>query len=178
MKSFAHPGEKDRVATNINQAIENTILVARNEWKYVSDVETHLDPKLPTVSCLVGEFNQMILNLIVNAAHAIEETTPDQKGIITIATRTVDEDWIEIKVSDTGTGIPEEIQSMIFDPFFTTKEIGKGTGQGLSIVHSVVKKHNGTINFETKSGKGTTFIIRLPITAKNKEEENVSRETP
>jgi PAS domain S-box-containing protein len=167
MKEFSHPGTEEKTAIDINNAIESTITVARNEWKYVSDVITDFDPQLPLVPCLPGEFNQVILNMIINAAHAIADVIDPgsgEKGVITIATRPVS-DGVEIRLSDTGGGIPEAIRSKIFDPFFTTKEVGKGTGQGLAISHSViVDKHGGTITLETEMGKGTTFIIRLPVT--------------
>jgi PAS domain S-box-containing protein len=165
MKEFSHPGTKEKVPLDINHAIESTITVARSEWKYVADMETDLDPKLPLISCLPGEFNQVILNLIVNAAHAIADVVSkgaSEKGLIRIQTRFI-ENSAEIRIQDSGTGIPEKVQARIFDPFFTTKEIGKGTGQGLAIARSaVVDKHGGTLRFETEEGKGTTFIIRLP----------------
>lgn len=168
MKQFAHPGTDDKTAADINRAIENTITISRNEWKYVADIETELSPDLPLVPCLLGEFNQVILNMIVNAAHAIASLNgdrPEGKGKIRITTRLVD-DSAEIRVSDTGSGIPESIRERVFDPFFTTKEVGKGTGQGLAIAHSViVDKHSGTISVESEVGKGSTFIIRLPIAA-------------
>jgi PAS domain S-box-containing protein len=166
MKEFSHPGAEEKSETDLNHAIETTITVARNEWKYVADVVTDFDPTLPLVRCLSGEFNQVILNLIVNAAHAIADVVGNSgasKGTITVRTRH-DENWAEIRISDTGTGIPEAIRMKIFDPFFTTKGVGKGTGQGLAIAHSViVDKHGGTITCETEVGKGTTFIIRLPL---------------
>jgi signal transduction histidine kinase len=165
MKDFSHPGTGEKTAVNINLAIENTIMVARNEWKYVAEMVTGQDPNLPLVSCLPDEFNQVLLNLIINAAHAIGEVvgSGSNKGAITISTRQ-DGDWAEIRVQDTGTGIPEKIRPKIFDPFFTTKQVGKGTGQGLAIAHSViVDKHGGTIACETEVGQGTTFVIRLPL---------------
>ncbi|HUT24114.1 MAG TPA: ATP-binding protein [Sumerlaeia bacterium] len=166
MKEFSHPGGAEKAAVDINKAIENTLTVARNEWKYVADTVTEFDPDLPLVSCLPGDLNQVILNLIVNAAHAIADVVGDGsagKGTIAIGTRR-DGDWAEIRVRDTGPGIPESIRDKIFSPFFTTKEVGKGTGQGLAIAHSVVvDKHGGSIRFETQEGEGTTFIIRLPI---------------
>jgi signal transduction histidine kinase len=165
MKEFSHPGTKEKVPLDLNHAIESTITVARNEWKYVADLETDFDPALPQISCQAGEFNQVILNLIVNAAHAITDVIEKggpAKGVIRIQTRNC-ADWAEIRIEDSGGGIPEAARSRIFDPFFTTKAIGKGTGQGLAIAHSVVvDKHNGSIQFETEDGKGTTFIIRLP----------------
>jgi PAS domain S-box-containing protein len=170
MKEFSHPGTKEKVLLDLNHAIQSTITVARNEWKYVAEMETDFDPSLPFVQCQPGEFNQVILNLIVNAAHAIADVVAKggvEKGKIRIQTRNCT-DYAEIRVEDTGTGIPEKVRARIFDPFFTTKEIGKGTGQGLSIARSVVvDKHHGTIHFETAEGKGTTFIIRLPYAVKN-----------
>ena len=166
MKEFAHPGQEEKVPTDLNKALENTLTVARNEWKYTAEVITDFDPQLPLVPCIPGEINQVFLNIIVNAAHAIKEALngqPDAKGTITVKTHTED-DWCEIRIQDTGTGIPEKIRHRIFDPFFTTKEVGKGTGQGLAIAHAVVvEKHKGQLDFETEEGKGTTFIIRLPL---------------
>jgi signal transduction histidine kinase len=166
MKLFSHPGLDEMVPTYLNQGIMSTITVSRNEWKYVADLTTELDPHLPPVNCLPGEINQVILNIIVNAAHAIGEkfaTNPEHKGEITVRTLH-DEDCVEIHISDNGPGIPPAVQSRVFDHFFTTKEIGKGTGQGLAIAHSViVEKHHGTITFETSPERGTTFIIRLPL---------------
>ena len=166
MKEFSHPGTDEKTGININKAIENTIAVARNEWKYVANVSMDFDRSLPSVHCLPGEFNQVILNMIINSAHAIAEKSgegSERKGSIGVSTRR-DGDFVEIRISDDGSGIREEIRSKIFDPFFTTKDVGKGTGQGLAISHSViVKKHGGTIDFESKLGEGTTFIIKLPI---------------
>lgn len=166
MKEFSHPGTDEKTGIDINRAIENTITVARNEWKYVANVATDFDSNLPPVHCLPGEFNQVILNLIINSSHAIAEKRGEgaaQKGTIGVSTRR-DGDFVEIRISDDGSGISEDIRPKIFDPFFTTKDVGKGTGQGLAISHSViVKKHGGTIDFESKLGEGTTFIIKLPI---------------
>jgi signal transduction histidine kinase len=140
--------------------------VARNEWKYVADIVTDLDPNLPLLDCFAGEMNQVILNLLVNAAHAIgdkQAAAPGQKGTITLRTRSLD-GQVELSIADTGCGIPEGIRAKIFDPFFTTKPVDKGTGQGLSIAHAVVvKKHGGALTFQTEVGKGTTFCIRLPL---------------
>ncbi|HEX9047483.1 MAG TPA: ATP-binding protein, partial [Verrucomicrobiae bacterium] len=168
MKEFSHPGGKEKTAADLNKAIESTITVARNEWKYVADMNLALDPLLPLVPCFVGEINQAVLNLIVNAAHAIGdvvEKEPGAKGTITVQTRR-DGDFAEIRVGDTGTGIPEAVRSKIFEPFFTTKGVGKGTGQGLAMVYgTIVNRHGGTVNFETETGKGATFIMRLPLKA-------------
>ena len=171
MKRFSHPGSAEKAPIDINQAIESTILVSRNEWKYVADMSTDFDPGLPQVPCIAGEFNQVILNLIVNAAHAIGDVVKSSggKGAILVGTRR-DGDFAEIRVSDTGGGIPEAIRSKVFDPFFTTKAVGKGTGQGLAIAHSViVQKHRGTIRFESENGKGATFVIQLPLEQRSEE---------
>ena len=164
MKEFSHPGSPSMEAVDLNRTIENTITVARNEWKYVATMETDLADDLPLVPGIVGELNQVILNIIVNAAHAIADAAEEhQLGTIRIASRCVDE-FAEIRISDTGGGIPENIQKRIFDPFFTTKEVGRGTGQGLAIAHSMITgKHDGQLEFETTPGEGTTFIIRLPL---------------
>jgi PAS domain S-box-containing protein len=166
MKQFCHPGKEDQQASDLNAAIKNVVTVAKNEWKYVADVVTDLDATLPLVPCRLGEINQVILNLIINAVDAIKDAIGKDgtgKGTIRITTLH-DDSWAEIRVSDTGTGIPDEIRSKIFNSFFTTKEVGKGTGQGLAISHSIiVKKHGGTIDFETEIGKGTTMIVRIPL---------------
>lgn len=166
MKEFAHPGIKQKMLVDLNQAIASTITVARNEWKYVANLSTDYDSDLSLVSCFPNEFNQVILNLIVNAAHAITDVVEkglESKGTISISTKKID-DWAEIRITDTGSGIPNAIRPRIFDAFFTTKEVGTGSGQGLAISRSViVDKHGGELNFETEMGKGTTFIIRLPI---------------
>jgi PAS domain S-box-containing protein len=162
MKEFSHPGSEGKCAIDINHAIETTIAVARNEWKYVADLQTSFADNLPPVPCLVGEFNQVILNLLINAAHAIGGAGRGM-GTITITTR-CDGAWVEVQIRDTGSGVPEDIRARIFEPFFTTKEVGKGTGQGLALAHTViVKKHDGQIWFESEVGKGTTFFLRLPL---------------
>lgn len=165
MKQFAHPGENSKVSTDINGALKSTSTVCRNEWKYIADLEFELEQDLPHVLCYRSELNQVFLNLIVNAAHAIESTLTEQKtkGRIVISTKTTD-GFVEIHIKDNGGGIPKEIREKLYDPFFTTKDLGKGTGQGLSIAHSIITdKHGGNIIFETELGIGTTFIISLPI---------------
>lgn len=166
MKHFSHPGGAEKTPVDLNRAIESTITVARNEWKYLADMETVFEPDSPAVCCLPGEFNQVILNILINAVHAIGEVVGDGsngKGKITVVTRS-DHDWFEVRISDTGPGIPKAIRGRIFDPFFTTKDVGRGTGQGLAIAHNViVDKHRGTLTFDTEEGKGTTFLVRLPI---------------
>jgi PAS domain S-box-containing protein len=166
-KEFSHPGSEEKRAINLNQAIESTITVARHVWKYCAEVVTEFDTALPLVPCLVGEFNQVMLNLIVNSAHAISDVIAErgttEKGTITIGTRQ-EGPWATISVADTGAGIPLEIQSRVFEPFFTTKEVGKGTGQGLALAHvAIVKRHQGQLSFESKVGQGTTFFVRLPL---------------
>jgi PAS domain S-box-containing protein len=164
MKEFSHPDQREMAPANINSALDNTLTIARNEYKYVADVEkTYGD--LPPVLCHVGDLGQVFLNLLVNASHAIGDVmrTTGKRGMIRVRTLT-EPGFIRIEITDTGTGIPESAQEHIFEPFFTTKEVGKGTGQGLALAHNViVKRHKGTLTFETGSGRGTTFIIRLPI---------------
>jgi signal transduction histidine kinase len=168
MKSFSHPGGDKLNPCDLNQAIDNTLIVCRNEWKYVAELQTELAPDLPLVPCQLGDFNQVIVNLVVNAAHAIADVVqanPGSKGLITVSTRLLD-GWAEVRVADTGTGIPESARAHIFTPFFTTKQVGKGTGQGLALSRSVIaERHHGTLHFETELGRGTTFIIRLPLVA-------------
>ncbi|MDB6036957.1 MAG: domain S-box protein [Verrucomicrobiales bacterium] len=167
MKDFSHPGA-EKVPIDINHAIENTLTVARNTWKYIAVVQTQFEASLPLVPCLPGEFNQVILNLVVNAAQAISEAlngTTGRTGTITISTKLLG-DHVEIRVSDTGKGIPEAIRDRIFEPFFTTKPVGQGTGQGLAIARAViVDKHRGDIRFESRCGEGTTFIVDLPLSS-------------
>jgi PAS domain S-box-containing protein len=165
MKEFSHPGSEERQAIDLNRAIESTVTVARNEWKYVAEVELALDASLPCVPCHAAELNQVFLNLIVNAAQAIGGCRRTEKGKIRISTRR-DGDFVLVTVADDGPGIRADVLPRIFDPFFTTKEVGKGTGQGLAIARSVVvDKHGGTIDVESVEGAGATFQIRLPLTA-------------
>jgi signal transduction histidine kinase len=164
MKEFAHPDQSEKTSSDLNHAIQNTLIIARNEYKYVAELETDFG-ELPPIQCYLGEINQVVLNLLVNAAHAVSDVVKDSgaMGKITVRTR-VDGDEVEISIGDSGTGIPAAAREKIFDPFFTTKEVGKGTGQGLAIARSVVvNKHGGTLRFDTECGKGTTFFIRLPV---------------
>ncbi|RJO66217.1 MAG: PAS domain S-box protein [Myxococcales bacterium] len=164
MREFAHPDRKNKVEADLIKAIHNTLVVARNEYKYVADAETDLE-ELPPVECHIGDINQVLLNLIVNAAHAIADGVGNsgKKGLIRIIAKR-DGDDVVIAIKDSGCGIPQEIRGKIFEPFFTTKELGRGTGQGLAIAYSiVVEKHGGALTFESEVGKGTTFYIRLPI---------------
>jgi signal transduction histidine kinase len=166
MKEFAHPDQAQKTTADLNQAIQSTLVIARNEYKYVAEIETDFG-ELPPVQCYLGEINQVVLNLLVNAAQAIADAVKETANVgrLTVRTR-LDGDAVEIAIGDTGAGIPEAVRDKIFDPFFTTKAIGKGTGQGLAIAHSViVNKHGGTLRFETECGRGTTFFIRLPVVA-------------
>ncbi|MES9943452.1 MAG: ATP-binding protein [Candidatus Thiodiazotropha sp.] len=163
MKEFAHPGSKQMALADMNRIISNAIAVCKNEWKYVADTELKLGESLPQVKCLGGEISQVVLNLVINAAHAIEAAKLQQKGKISITT-TFNDDYVEMSIADTGTGIPKEVQEHVFNPFFTTKDIGSGTGQGLAIAQDiVVVKHKGELFFETEEGKGTRFVMRLPL---------------
>lgn len=166
MKEFSHPGGDRRQAIDLRRAIESTLTVSRNEWKYVADLETDFAADVPLVPCYPSELNQALLNILINAGQAIGEVTKNAssgKGKITVSTRR-DGDWVEIRVADTGGGIPAAVSGRVFDPFFTTKDVGKGTGQGLAIVYNtIVEKHQGTVHFETEEGRGTCFIVRLPL---------------
>ncbi|HEX5048134.1 MAG TPA: ATP-binding protein [Gammaproteobacteria bacterium] len=164
MKEFSHPSDDKQVA-DLNHGIANTVTIARNEWKYVADVELDLAAELPHVACFPSEINQVVLNLLVNAAHAVGEVFDGEngKGAIRIGTRRDGADVL-IEIEDNGCGIPEAILHKIWDPFFTTKEVGKGTGQGLAIAHRiVVDHHGGAIRVTSNVGKGSRFTIRLPI---------------
>jgi two-component system, NtrC family, sensor kinase len=164
MKEFAHPDQREMTEVDLNHAVESTLIIARTEYKYVADVETDLSA-LPKVRCYGGDLNQAILNILVNAAHAIADVVAgsDRRGIIRVRTYQDGNDAV-ISIGDTGGGIPAAVRDRIFDPFFTTKDVGKGTGQGLAIAHAVVvDKHQGRLTFETETGVGTTFFIRLPI---------------
>ncbi|MCG8588894.1 MAG: ATP-binding protein, partial [Proteobacteria bacterium] len=174
MKEFSHPASAEKQSTDLNRAIESTITVASSEWKHVAEMELKLDPALPRVPCLVNEFNQVVLNIVVNAAHALGDQRSEseqEKGKIRICTAVDADGWAVVEISDDGPGMPEEVRSKVFDPFFTTKEVGKGTGQGLAIARSVVvDKHDGTIDVESELGHGTRFRIRLPLESDRGEE--------
>ncbi len=163
MKEFAHPEAREMALADINKALQNTLTVARNELKYVAEIETHFG-QLPQVVCSLDELNQVFLNLLINSAHAIADVVESgKKGQITVQTD-AEGDNAHVSIADTGAGIPETIRRKIFDPFFTTKEVGRGTGQGLAIARSViVERHKGTLTFESEVGKGTVFHIRLPL---------------
>ncbi len=167
MKEFSHPGSKEFEQVDINHLIELTATVARNEWKCCAELILDLNPNLPVINAQANEIGQVLLNLLVNAAYSITEKLNQAgdggQGRITIKTRR-EGSWLIIDIADTGCGIPEEIHGKVFDPFFTTKSVGRGTGQGLAIAYDVIsQKHNGSLNFSTVLGEGSTFSIRLPI---------------
>nr|WP_321259289.1 PAS domain S-box protein [uncultured Pseudodesulfovibrio sp.] len=165
VKQLAHPGEMNKSYHRLNEIAKDAVTVSANEWKYVAEVKAEYDEDLPAVYCLKGEVGQVVLNLIINGAHAIEKKkeTSDEQGVIFIKTYQSG-DMAVLEVSDTGTGIPQDVIDKIFDPFFTTKDVGKGTGQGLAIAHNVVvNMHGGNIDVLTEPGEGTTFVVRLPF---------------
>ncbi len=164
MKKFSHPDAAGKRLVDVNKAIESTLTISRNEWKYNATLETSLDPDLPMIMCVPGDFNQTILNILVNAAHAVSERYQGtgERGAISVTTAQKG-DFVRISISDTGNGIAEENRSRVFDPFFTTKEVGRGTGQGLAIVHSIMSRHDGSVDFESTPGLGTTFHLLFPI---------------
>jgi signal transduction histidine kinase len=166
MKAFGHPSGEHKAPADLNEAVRNTLVVANNELKCVADVVTDLGD-LPLVQCHVGDVNQVLLNLVVNAAQAVTEGVGGAGGRGTITVRTRHEgDEVVIEVVDNGVGIPPEIAERVFEPFFTTKEIGAGTGQGLALAHALVTdRHDGSIRFDSRPGSGTTFTVRLPVGA-------------
>lgn len=175
MKNFAYKdAESAKRPSDLNQAIQSTIVVATNEWKYHAELKLELDENLPFVPCNIGEINQVVLNLVVNGAHAIRDRFQEaQKGNLKVTTmHYADAGCVVISINDDGGGIPKKVQTRIFEPFFTTKEVGVGTGQGLAIAHNViVKSHSGQIWFDTQEGVGTTFFIKLPMDNKGVEDK-------
>lgn len=164
IKEFSHPDQREMSIADLNSAVESTLIVAANEYKYSATLNTELQ-ELPPVRCHIGNINQVLLNLIINAAHAIidQHGSSVSDGLITVKSWEEGENVV-VSVTDNGSGIPEPVQNRIFDPFFTTKEVGKGTGQGLSISHKiVVENHGGQLHFDTEQGVGTTFYLTLPI---------------
>lgn len=166
MKSFSHPSSGEMRLVNVQELLETTVTVARNEWRYVADVNIEVEENIPELQCFRSELSQVILNLLVNASHAIEsdlEGSKRERGVINITAKKSNKNVL-IKVSDDGCGMPDEVKVKIFDPFFTTKEVGKGTGQGLSIAYTViVNKHSGSISVNSEPGKGTEFLIKIPL---------------
>ena len=165
MKAFGHPDQGQPRRTDIEESVRSTLVVARNETKYVADVVTDFGT-VPHVLCVTSDINQVILNLLVNAAHAVGEKVAgtSERGTITVGTRHDPETGtVTLSFADTGTGIPAEVRERIFDPFFTTKEVGRGTGQGLALVRSIVQRHGGSVEFSSVVGEGTTFEVHLPV---------------
>lgn len=167
MKDFSHIGKEKRMPADLHKAIESTITVCHNEWKNITHIDTEFDPDIQNVPCFIADINQVLMNLIINATHAIQERKtrfPEHIGLIHIKTK-LEKNCAVINVTDNGAGIPSEIREKIFDPFFTTKDVGKGTGQGLSMAYTSIKqKHGGEISFTSQVNKGTTFTIKLPLT--------------
>jgi signal transduction histidine kinase len=162
MREFAHPGE-EMGPVDINRCLETSVTVCRNEWKHVATVDFQLDPDLPPILCVRSDVNQVVVNLVVNAAHAIAGQKREGLGRILLSTR-VHEGWAELQVEDDGPGVPPEIQEKIFDPFFTTKPVGQGTGQGLFLAQqSIVIKHHGRISITNLPAGGAAFLIQLPL---------------
>jgi two-component system, NtrC family, sensor kinase len=162
MKDFGRPSQVAHEPADLNEALRSTLVVSQNEYKYVADVDTDF-AELPRIVCNVSELNQVFLNLIVNAAHAIGDH--GRWGTIRVRTAHDETDAI-VTISDDGPGIPEDIRERIFDPFFTTKDVGRGTGQGLAIARSiVVDKHAGSLSVDSRPGRGSTFTVRLPVSA-------------
>jgi signal transduction histidine kinase len=160
MKTFSHPGHKEQVPADLNEALAATVTVTRHQVSDVADLHLELT-YLPPVRCNIADLNQVFLNLIVNAADAIEET--GQRGVITVSTA-VDGEDVVVLISDTGGGIPDDVRPKIFDPFFTTKDVGRGSGQGLPLARGVVQEgHGGSLTLESVLGQGTTFAVRIPI---------------
>jgi two-component system NtrC family sensor kinase len=156
LKGFARVDDNEFVSTNVNETINKALNIVRNELKYVATMVTDFGD-IPPIKCLPNQLAQVFMNLLVNAAHAIE-------GHGEIRIRTWREgDNIYASVSDTGCGIPDEARGRIFEPFFTTKEVGKGTGLGLPICYDIIHKHSGEITVESTVGKGTTFTVRMPV---------------
>jgi two-component system NtrC family sensor kinase len=163
MKRFSHASSSEPAPADLNEALETTLAVCRNEYKYIAEVSLALGD-VPPVTCNVGELNQVFLNLIINAAQAIEEHVGDEgaRGQIRISTL-VQGNQAVVRIADSGPGIPAELRERIYEPFFTTKEVGKGTGQGLALARTAVERHSGSIECDSAPGAGTTFTIRLPL---------------
>ena len=164
IKEFSHPGNDGHNTVDLNEAIETTVTVTRNQWKYVAEIDLDLAPGLPLAPCSPGDLNQVILNMIVNAADAIAEKGDSELGRIHIVTHE-ENGWINICISDTGCGMSADVQERMFDPFFITKDVGKGSGQGLAISYNIIRqKHHGEILCSSEPGQGTMFTLRIPAT--------------
>src|SRR5690606_3895506 len=160
----------ERTDTDLNRIIESTVQVSRAEWKYVAEVDLDLDPGVGAIPCYEGELKQVLLNIVVNAAQALGDQRKEDEcvplGHIWITSRRDDDEGtVRIDIRDDGPGMTKEVRDRVFDQFFTTKEVGRGTGQGLSIAHQVVLKHQGKIDVTSAPGRGTTFTILLPTAA-------------
>lgn len=163
LRAFAHPDDGTMAPADLNRAVRDAVVVARGEYKHIAELLLELDPELPPVPCNLGQLNQVLLNLLVNAAHAVEAKPRDGLGTIVVRSW-LQGDSVCVSVRDDGTGIEPSIRGRVFDPFFTTKPIGKGTGQGLALAHSFVEvNHGGQLSFDSVVGGGTTFVIRLPV---------------
>ncbi len=166
MRDFAHTGPKDKVSADIHKIIETSITLSKNAWKYIAEIETNFEENLPSIICQPNDLNQVIVNMIVNSSHAMEDKFKDvenMKGKIEIQT-TLSDNNIVILIKDNGAGMPEKVIKRIFDPFYTTKDVGKGTGQGLAIAYDIiVTKHGGDIEVSSEEGVGTEFVIKLPL---------------
>jgi PAS domain S-box-containing protein len=182
MKRFSHPSDGEIAPEDLGEAIETTLAVCRNEYKYVAEVELELG-EVPPVPCNLGEINQVLLNLIVNAAQAIEEDRARSEGdaadrplgLIRISTR-VEGEYAVIQIADNGPGIPKELQDRIYEPFFTTKDVGRGTGQGLALARTTIDRHEGSLECDSAPGAGTTFTIRLPLQSQQERQAIASAE--
>jgi signal transduction histidine kinase len=163
MKKFAHPDGREKAWADINDALGSTIVISANEYRWIADLETDFG-ELPEVACYISELNQVFLNIVINAAHAIADVvgSTGTRGKIRVATR-VDGCDVVVAISDTGGGVPEHVGNRIFEPFFTTKDVGRGSGQGLALSRTIVDKHGGSLTFESTPATGTTFFVRLPI---------------
>jgi signal transduction histidine kinase len=175
MKTFSHPGLKEQVPADLNEAVAATVTVTRHQVSEVADLVLELGD-LPPVRCNIADLNQVFLNLIVNAADAIEET--GRRGVITVATA-LEREEVVVRISDTGAGIPDDVRPKIFDPFFTTKDVGRGSGQGLPLARGVVQEgHGGTLTVESVPGEGTTFSVRIPAGGLAEKEADVAAPSP
>ena len=165
MREFSHPDQREKTPTDLNKLLQSTLAVARNEYKYVADVETDF-AELPDMLCHPGELGQVFLNLLVNAAQAIGEQIDNggERGRIVVGTALdVDRTGVLVRIADNGGGIPENIRHRVFEQFFTTKAVGKGTGQGLAMARRIVQRHGGHIDFDSQPALGTTFSLHLPL---------------
>ena len=165
LKDFSHMDDGEWQWSDLHKGLDSTLNVVHNELKYKAEVVKEYG-KLTDINCLSSQINQVFMNLLVNAAHAIES-----RGTITIRTRQADDDWVCVEITDTGKGISKAHLKRIFDPFFTTKPVGKGTGLGLSLAYGIVNKHGGRIEVDSDVGKGTSFRVWLPVNSKTTRED-------